>query len=117
VCADGPQANPQLARLRFLVLKNLAPLQGKTQAALETYVAATKLDPSDPLLWVDASRVAAALGFLGPATYAAQQALQAAPGHTLVQEWLVLLRAAQADWQGAGQEVLGLQAMEPSHPW
>ncbi len=107
-----------LQGMRYKALYNLAPLLGSTQEALETWCAALQHNPSNSKIWEEASILLAHLGHPALAVYATDKALGFMGDSVVLLERLVVLLAAQWDWDAAGQVLLRLvQATDGVHPW
>lgn len=107
----------RFARLRFLALRNLAPLLGDTRAALDAACGAAAADPSDHELWAAICGLAARAGDLGLARAAAERAASLRPRASAHAERRVLLLGACGDWAGALAALEAVGRAEPGHPW
>ncbi|KIY94676.1 hypothetical protein MNEG_13287 [Monoraphidium neglectum] len=107
----------RFGRLRFLALRNLAPLLGDSWEGLEAACAAAQADPSDCELWGSIAALAARLGDLALSRHATERALALRPRAAPPAERLVLLLGAAGDWRGAVRALLLLGRADGAHPW
>jgi hypothetical protein len=107
----------RFGRLRFLALRNLAPLMGDSWEGLVAACAAAQADPSDCELWGSIAALAARLGDLALSRHATERALALRPRAAPPAERLVLLLGAAGDWRGAVRALRLLGRADGAHPW
>jgi len=99
--AQAVAHDPQNARARHLYGVYLAQHGGRLDEGLRQLDQATKLDPMNVRLFLDASRFFAAARMFARATRLAQTAAELSPGDPTVELWLRQLHEAASRGEGA----------------